>query len=443
MKFNKKRLFLYSSILLLILVGVYFVNSSGFINRIPLLSTGFVTTNTSVVTFNGNQTSTGFVGEFKYTELANWTRGGTIELFNFTLQMSSIVTNISEINVTMPSGGYSNITIYGGTSNTSNQYGLLGGNWTLSRVYNDVESTYITTFRAINATNGAGGNGNLTAGQNISVWFNAIAVNGTEVVYNWTVTVRNTSIADSGLGSLMGIDGLPPRGNTTNVTDTTNLITSFSGTKYLRYDAASANNGINITLTVNDYNMDRVLLVYNSTGGSINFVALRNLLYNTSFLNSGANGLNGTLGVGGPQTYANFTALEANNNSAKTNSNALDTRSDVRLTSASGYVFRFNISNATWGLGAADGTTFKYVFVVYDLYNHSEIINNSNAEYVLARDVASPTATLTAPGDTSIGLFDPIKYTCGGSDTSGLASCTTTVTKPGAGSTVTKTGCST
>ena len=63
MIFNKKKSFLYISILLLILVGVYFtvsVNGVGFIIRTPSLSTGFVTTNaTAGITHNQNQTSNG------------------------------------------------------------------------------------------------------------------------------------------------------------------------------------------------------------------------------------------------------------------------------------------------------------------------------------------------------------------------------------------------
>ena len=102
MIFNKKRSFLYISVLLLILVGVYFVNGVAFISRTPMFSTGFIATTNSTVAINTN-TSLGHDG-VNYTEQANWTKGGQIELFNFTFTMTSDAINISEINITIPSG---------------------------------------------------------------------------------------------------------------------------------------------------------------------------------------------------------------------------------------------------------------------------------------------------------------------------------------------------
>ena len=422
MVFNKKRSFLYISILLLILVGVYFVNSIGFVSRTAPLSTGFVTTNTSVVTFNGNQTSTGFVENFQYTELANWTRGGTIELFNFTINITSDATlNITKFNITLPTSGFSNITIaYTNNISVGSEAGGLAGfsnNWSLD-INRDTSTTYAVYSNFLGASlltsNGAINTSNV--GKGISLWFNVIAANGTEAVYNWTIAVTNSTngTIDSGFGVLTGLDGLPPRLLATNVTDGPNLRTSFSGTQYLRYDTTdlnTKNTSVIINLTVTDYNLDRVLLVYNNTGGSLNLAYIRSILYNVTFLSNFTGG--------GIIPFSNFSVLEnAGPTGGKANYTTLDTRSDVRLASAPTYLFTFNISNATWGLGASDGTTFKYVFVVYDLYNNTEVINNSNAEYVLGRDVNNPSVTLTEPSDLSIRVFDPLKFTCNGADTS-------------------------
>ena len=430
MIFNKKRSFLYGSILLLILIGVYFVNSSGYINRTPTISTGFVTTNaTAEITVNQNQTSNGNGLSFQYTELANWTRGGSIELFNFTLTTVSTVTNISTINITLPSS-FSNISA-AYTNNASNV------SWTLD-IWNNRGSSII--LAAFNATNVSG---YLNGAQTISLWFNAIAVNGTETVSsstnNWTITVTNSSNIDSGLGVLTGIDGLPPRAGTHNATDSTNTVTP-SGTQYLKYDSSNPQQGINISLTMTDYNIDRVLLIYNGTGGSLNLTAIRRQIYNNvSEIKAGVGSDVGS-GPGFNGEILARAGLFGNGNA--TGLLSLHRRSDVSQTSALGYVFSFNISNNTWGQGASDGTAFNYVFVAYDLYNHSEIINSSNSAFALVRDKNNPTATLTAPSDTSISLYGTIKYTCSGTDTSSIASCTMTITKPGGSDTITKTGCS-
>src|SRR3989344_4702660 len=120
MIFNKKRVFLYGSILILLLISVYFVNSA-YLGRTAQDSRGFVTTNTT--TFGeGRDSITG--KNLSYTELANWTRGGNIEVFQFNLTIASDNTlNISHINITLPTTGFSNITIYLPSLNTSNQFG--------------------------------------------------------------------------------------------------------------------------------------------------------------------------------------------------------------------------------------------------------------------------------------------------------------------------------
>ena len=446
MIFNKKRSFLYGSILLLILIGVYFVNSSGYINRTPTISTGFVTTNaTAEITVNQNQTSNGNGLSFQYTELANWTRGGHIEFYNFTMNITSDNTlNITKFNITLPTSGFSNITnAYTNNISVGDIVGF-SNNWSLD-MNRDTSTTYAVYSNflgggSIQSSSGAINTSNV--GQGVSLWFNVIATNGTEGVYNWTIAVTNSTngTIDSGFGVITGVDGLPPRAGTTNVTDSVNTRSSFASTQYLRYDVASPQQGINISLTTTDYNTDRVLLIYNSTGGSLNLTAIRRQIYNNvSEIKAGVGSDVGS-GPGFNGEILARAGLFGNGNA--TGLLSLHRRSDVSQTSALGYVFSFNISNNTWGQGASDGTAFNYVFVAYDLYNHSEIINSSNSAFALVRDKNNPTATLTAPSDTSISLYGTIKYTCSGTDTSSIASCTMTITKPGGSDTITKTGCS-
>jgi len=407
MVLSKKRMFLFSSILLLILVGIYFADAFGSITR----GTSFVTTTSTVSSVSG----------INYTELSNWTRGGKTENINFTIVLAQPagVNGTKQLNITLP-------------TTFSFPAAMLSNNVGFSKNATDVNITIVNTssvFSVQVVSSNLGGNFSGT----VNVFFNVTAGEGVEAVRNWTITtVANSSTqeTDSGFGVLTGIDGLAPRMSNHNVTDNTNTITSFSSTQYLKYDTTNSQVGVNITLTTTDYNMDRVLLVYNNTGGSLNLVALRGLLYNSSFLNS--NHAGGT---------TNWTVLEkAGPTGGKANVSTLDTRSELS-SSAPSYVYTFNISNSTWGLGASDGLAFKYVFVVYDLFNNSEIINNSNAEFVLARDVNVPAVTLTAPTDVDIDVFGSIKYTCSGSDTSSISSCELKITKP-SGATVTKNSCS-
>ncbi|MEK6932613.1 MAG: hypothetical protein AABW56_02350 [Nanoarchaeota archaeon] len=468
MVFNKKRGILYISILILLLVGVYFtsvVDSIGVINRDNRNSLNAINATTEQ---NGTQPgrcarSNVLSGDSNcnmalYPDLANWTRGGNTEVIVYIINISNRTTsvpgslmftannNVTTINISLPSG-YGSLERVAQTSALANAsftgWSLLGqgagSNWSINTTSNLIHIN-VTGIGVSNPSMVMGPNG---AFESLYISFNVTAINGTEAVYNWTVIVYNASganmantVIDNGFGALLGVDGLAPRLARTNVTDGTNTRTSFSGTQYLKYDKTSTHQGVNITISVTDYNVDRVVLIYNSTGGSLNLTAIRNEIYRNvsakstfiSFDGRNNNTINGNIVE---NTSAQFTI-----------SPALSTRSDVALASAPEYMYKFNFSNLTWGQGVSDGTLFKYVFVVYDLYNNSEIINNSNAEYVLGRDVDVPTATLTAPSDTSISLYQTIRYTCTGTDTSGLASCTTTVTKPGS-STITATGCGT
>ncbi len=444
MIFNKKKAFLYSSILLLILISVYFttiVDSIGFAVRNPVATTVNATGES-----NATQCPPGAAANLcgsLYTDLLNWTRGGNTELFVFKINIdnySSVIANqnITRINITLPSG-VSGPTILITSTNATFGTGspIVANNWT----GNVTDGTYVTFFNYSTSANA----GQPTMGVNgsyreIFLSFNATAANGTESVVNWTVTLYNSTgggpnyVLDNGLGLLTGIDGLAPRLSSTNVTDIVNTVSSFSGTQYLQYNPSSTEKGINISLTLSDYNIDRVILVYNNSGGTVNITALRKVyqLFNFSTFNQSQS-----------NSYEiNGRVLENPNNLGKANVTTLITRSDLSLASTPAYVFMFNISNLTWGEFASDGKTFRYVFVVYDLLNNSEIINNSNANYVIARDVDSPSASITAPTSTGIDTSNPIKYTCTCSDSaSGTASCTMTLSKPG-GSTVTRTSVS-
>ena len=460
----KERFFLYSSVMILILIGVYFtvfVDSVGFVTRGNNLTDGVnaranASGESADVLNKSGLCSSSFTCNATFTDLANWTRGGLTELYVFKINISGMAgntanNNVTRINITGGGAGATsafptgiafvqkynlvspNVTFQSGGVSGSNP-----NNWSLNITATEVSVANLTNNTLMGVS---------TTSETIFIYFNVTVANTTEAVVNWTIKIYNSTggsgvyVVDDGLGLQTGIDGLPPRLNTTlgfNATDGTNVRTSLS-TNYLRYNPSSTiGHGINITIALNDYNIDRVILVYNSTGGGINLPGLRNLLYNSTFLNNSAQ-----LSSGGGGASRNFSTLETSGNyNQKANITSLATRSKFDSDFAPAYLFSFNISNNTWGMGATDGTSFNYVFVVYDLYNQSEIINNSNAEFVLKRDLNNPSVTLTEPTLKSVEIFNPIKYTCGGSDTSGLASCTTTVTKP-SGSTVSKSGCST
>ena len=431
---DKKRVFLYSSILLLILVGVYFttiVDSLGFVTR-SLLDTNVTTSTDTIV----SSTRAGGGNGVNYTELINWTKGGVAELISFTLNLTGATGKnaTAEINVTIPSGftlNFSAINLGIGSNSSSN-----GSNAIIF-----VDGTQNWTYNATASVLSLKPAGNLSKGAKFTFNFSIVANNNSESVVNWTISIRdNSSVVnvDTGFGIQTGIDGLAPRLNTTlghNASDGTNTKTSLSSTQYLQSNPTSTGQGINITATFNDYNIDRVLLVYNSTGGDLNLTDIRRSINLVNFTRGQS--FNTTDG-----RNITWDVLEFYQG-AKANTTTLGTRGSFDFDFAPAYVFSFNISNNTWSSNTtSDGMKFKYVFVVYDLFNNSEIINNSNAEFILVRDVNIPSVTLTAPTDTTIDVYASIKYTCGGSDTSSLASCTTTLTKP-SGDTVTKTGCST
>ncbi|MAG47636.1 hypothetical protein CL617_03445 [archaeon] len=437
---NKKSLVYPIFILVLFVFSVYLVDGFGFIER-NSLSTNFNATlesnasHTSSCTVFSNDSSDCRV---EYNDLTNWTRGGNTELYWFKINISNSTTvrglsNVSRINITIPSEvAFIGLGKHSVDQNATFESGGAVSNWTINITGSEI-SVFNATAQPLMTQGGAF--------ETIYIPFNVTVANGTtEQVVNWTVTlyVNETNgtipyLFDDGFGMLTGVDGLPPRVTLHNVTDGVNTRTTLTSTQYLIYDSSNPIKGINITLTATDYNLDRVLLVYNNTGGSINLAHIREILH-TNIMNANTS------------AFDNVTVMENSSVAFGLQSNITSMPShsggDLRLSEAPSTVFRFNISNSTWGTGAADGTQFNYVFVVYDLYNHSEIINNSNAAFTLVRDTKLPSIVFTKPSDTSINVFRPIKYTCDGSDTSGLASCVTTITKPSS-TTVVKTGCGT
>src|SRR3989344_824674 len=355
MIFNKKRVFLYSSILLLILIGVYFatiVDSLGFVTRSQLNTNVTTSTNTIV-----SSVRAGGGNGINYTELINWTKGGVAETIQFTLNFTGAVgsNSTAEINVSVPSGytlNFSsldlNICVGNVCSNSTAPIADQAANWT-----SNATASVISFKPSV---------GNLSVGAKFAFNFSVVANNNTEGVVNWTITTR---------------DG----------------------------------QGVNITVAFNDYNIDRVLLVYNSTGGTLNFTLIRNSLHQVNFTRGQAFNLS--------DENVTFNVEEATNcggvRCAKANLTSLDTRGALDSDFPPAYIFSFNISNGTWSNNAtSDGQQFKYVFVVHDLFNNSEIINNSNAEFTIVRDVNNPTVTLTAPTDTTLDVYGSITYTCDG-----------------------------
>jgi hypothetical protein len=112
--------------------------------------------------------------------------------------------------------------------------------------------------------------------------------------------------------------------------------------------------------------------------------------------------------------------------------------------------------NGSWLLNQTDtsvtnGTQTNFTALVLDdssgytwnIWCNDTVGNGawSGSNRTIKVDTAAPTATITAPSDTTITVQNSIKYTCSGSDSgSGVSSCTMTVTKPD-GTTYTKTGC--
>ena len=84
---NKKSLIIIPIFLLMLIVSVYFVNGFGFISRQPPTPSRFLVTNTSTLNDQVLNLTGGHGGNFSYTELVNWTRGGKLELYNFTIPM--------------------------------------------------------------------------------------------------------------------------------------------------------------------------------------------------------------------------------------------------------------------------------------------------------------------------------------------------------------------
>ena len=437
---DKKRLMYPVFLLILLIVGFYLtinVNAIGFVGRADYPSQPVMTNATTGIQAVYNLSFIGPLGTgqaFTYTELKNWTRGRSVEEINFTINISE-APEVNNINITLPSNlpansnisiipNGVNITFVNGSSST---IGPILWNATIVHTSSSITASFFPRY-------------NVTANYNVTNMVALIRLllnvtKGDELIHNWTITVSNGSSTDAGYGVRTGSDGIPPRMISMNITDGVHTITSG----YTTSSALSNSSEVNISIVVEDYNVDRVLLIYNNTGGIINITAVRNQIYsnvsvgyNISSPNQDAYGgtINGI--VLGDREYAvkvtgNNTVLFAQ-------------RSSFANTTAIRPEFKFNLSD--WSISSSSGT-FSWAFVVYDLYNHTEIINNSNSNFQVTNDPSVPTASITEPSTLSIRTTNSVTYkcTCGDSQSS-IKTCTTTLTKP-SGAATSKTGSAT
>ena len=380
---RKLKIFLFSTILVLFLVGLYFVNATISID-------------------NGASTivSSGEAHETKnITQLANWTMGGLSEWFNFTIN-STWVTNqegINKTNITIP-GGYSmnNLEANAGVNNGTSQ------NWTTMNN---------TITRTVAYSLSLGGNNVTGLIGPINFSMNLTAITGVEEIYTFNITSwGNQSNISSKLIS-MGVDGLAPRASDVNATDGTHIrSTGFDTSTYVKNDS-----NLVVKMTVTDYNIWRVILLYNNTGGMVNLTDIGDGSKMAPFASA--------TGIAPAGHNAVFTEM--------TNGSAISTEGVG--SSAPIYVYSITLDKGNY---SSSGTPITFAFLVYDLYNQSKQVNNSNAVYRIVEDGTNPTVAVTAPSSTNIvaGSTVGITYTCAGTDENGtISSYEWTLTKPGGG----------
>src|SRR3989344_3660216 len=387
---RKLKIFLFSTILVLFLVGLYFVNATISID-------------------NGASTivSSGEAHETKnITQLANWTMGGLSEWFNFTIN-STWVTNqegINKTNITIP-GGYSmnNLEANAGVNNGTSQ------NWT---TMNNTITRTVAYSLSLGDNNVTGLIGPINFSMNLT------AITGVEEIYTFNITSwGNQSNISSKLIS-MGVDGLAPRASNINATDGTNIrSTDFNASTYLKNDS-----DLVIRMTVTDYNIWRVILLYNNTGGTVNL---------TDIGDGGRMAPHASNGTGRALSGHNAVFIEMTNRST-VNTGSLES-------SAPSYVYTANLSKENY---SSSGTPITFAFLVYDLYNQSKQVNNSDVVYQVVADGTEPTAILTAPSITNVAQSTSIAYTCAGSDPNGTISNYTLVATKPSGAFVTNTSSS-
>ncbi|MBI2107150.1 hypothetical protein HYT57_04135 [Candidatus Woesearchaeota archaeon] len=308
-----------------------------------------------------------------------WTKGGEVEIINFTINFTG-PDAITGANITVPTNGY-NIRFWNVSINATS-ISDPGINYTRWIFYN--RSGSVLSMENLTSSY------NFTHGFKVplNIWLNATAANGTEGVFDWNFTVydnsTNATIAPSEMHFKTYVDGMPPRLYNINITDGTNTLIASSGqlnnTKYLL-------TGVNLTVyaTINDSTFDvnsSVMLIYNMSGpatkatGRVIMMNITNYLRGTPYLVS-----------------------------------------------------------AIIPAGTANDTNFtNFLLVANDSFNQ---VYTTSGTFNYTIDGANPTVTVTPPSSTTIDTSASITYKCASSDASPVT-LLWTLTKPNS-QTITKT----
>lgn len=342
---------------------------------------------------------------------SSWIKAGAINsLVNITINISStngVHWNVTQINVTIPDTLVPKAT----QVNSSIEDGV--------QKWEFVNST--ARVFSFNATNGTLQLTNATAAAGplnwIRFWFNVTANSSiTEETQTWTVLTwaNNGTVNESVTTTFYTyIDGRAPVYSTMNFTDGTTLATTFSADDYVSNDS-----DITVDVVVNDSNL------FGYTGSNPTHYGAG--LYVTKNITSVIMCFNVS-----DASWNSWNNLTACANLTMVN------KTSVESTTTS-VVYTATIAKGNF---STDNGNFTFGILVTDRFGNQAFLNNSGAPFVIRADTVSPTATLTAPTDTTIEVQQSIKYTCNGADTSGT-SCVMTVTKPD-GSSYPKSGCGT
>ena len=422
---RKSKVLLIFTIFSLFLVGLYFTNAANTIvtKDTAVNATGETGFNLSGRPYNSSGTN-------------KWTAYNATDIFNFTVNNSG-PDNVKTVNITNSSGSWPfNLSRLGLTNISTNATGTqYDFNWTIINRTSNTGFQFLTFMMGLYT--GSGRNNISMTASNVTTFtaeFKAVGGAGTENLYNWNVTTYDINDTPSSILLTTGVDGSAPRANanTTNVTQSVNP-TSISRTANFNTGTFVRNDTeLNITFTVTDYNLWKVLLVYNNSGGTIN---LTNISDGQQY-----NYINLSLGnEGAAVIYQGDNANVLVMNDMATNSpNVTDGATTSTAAVTPSYVFRATLKAGNF---SSDGTPLTFAFVVFDLYNQSAQVNNSNAVFRVVEDGLNPTVTVTEPSDTSVATSSTtgIKYICAGDDNNNtIASYSWLLTKPG-GDTVTKT----
>ncbi|MAG20184.1 hypothetical protein CL618_02010 [archaeon] len=386
---NKNKVFLSSILIVLILLGAYFVFGGH-----SIISTGR--------TINTN------IGP------ANWTGGDfRNEIVNFTINNSGANTTDELVGVliTIPTsdgvylGNSSiasvNISAWGGSgfvNNTADSRDV----WNFSTYTTSAGQALVVIFNSTDTGHF------LKENETINVWLN-ITVNNSlgdggdlEKYLTWNITTfdNSSSIANGNetlLTTSHGVDVKKPRFSSMSASNITYTKSKTDLTNQSNEGWFINTTSVWVTLIVNETNNDTAIICINWTR---------------------------TIDVSSPKCV-NYT---------------MDDRGVVTGNLKN---YSYNISsNNTHFVGG--GGNVSFIFWVNDTLGNSIHINNTNtSDYRYRVDGTAPTAKLTEPNVKTVETQQSIKYKCRGSDPqSGLKSCTLEVTKPD-GSKYTKTGCTT